>query len=217
MKGPGKSGGRRATRNPERTRAAILAAAVQEFTERGFGGARIDGIAARARVNKRMLYHYYGGKEALYLAVLESAYLGIRTAEAGLDLESRDPADAMRHLARFTWNYYLAHPELLSLLNTENLLRGRYVGASRRIIELHSPMTALLADTLRRGADRGEFRRDVDPVDLYVSIAALGFFYLSNRWTLSAIFRRDLSDPAALRHWGDHIVEVIMAYLRPPA
>jgi hypothetical protein len=123
----------------------------------------------------------------------------------------------MRHLARFTWNYYLAHPELLSLLNTENLLRGRYVSASRRIIELHSPMTALLADALRRGADAGEFRRDVDPVDLYISIAALGFFYLSNRWTLSAIFRRDLSDPAALAHWGDHVVEVVMAYLRPPA
>jgi AcrR family transcriptional regulator len=208
---------KKATRNPQRTSAAILAAAVKEFTERGFGGARIDQIAARARINKRMLYHYYGGKEALYIAVLESAYVGIRSAEAELDLENRDPAEAMRHLARFTWDYFVEHPEFLSLLNTENLLRGKYIKTSSRIIALHSPMTSLLADTLRRGVEIGEFRDNVDPVDLYVSIAALGFFYLSNRWTLSTIFRRDLAAPRALAHWGDHVVEVIMSYLRPDA
>jgi len=208
---------KKATRNPQRTSAAILAAAVKEFTERGFGGARIDQIAARARINKRMLYHYYGGKEALYIAVLESAYVGIRSAEAELDLENRDPAEAMRHLTRFTWDYFVAHPEFLSLLNTENLLRGKYIKTSSRIIALHSPMISLLADTLRRGVEIGEFRDNVDPVDLYVSIAALGFFYLSNRWTLSTIFRRDLAAPRALAHWGDHVVEVIMSYLRPDA
>jgi AcrR family transcriptional regulator len=202
------------TRNPQRTSAAILAAATREFTERGYGGARIDEIAARARINKRMLYHYYGGKEALYRAVLESAYVGIRSAEAELDLESRDPAEAMRHLARFTWNYFLKHPEFLSILNTENLLRGKYIKTSPKIIALHSPMISLLGDTLRRGVEIGEFRDGVDAVDLYISIAALGFFYLSNRWTLSTIFRRDLVAPKALEHWGDHIVEVIMSYLR---
>jgi AcrR family transcriptional regulator len=186
---------KKATRNPQRTSAAILAAAVKEFTERGFGGARVDQIAARARINKRMLYHYYGGKEALYIAVLESAYVGIRSAEAELDLENRDPAEAMRHLTRFTWDYFVEHPEFLSLLNTENLLRGKYIKTSSRIIALHSPMISLLADTLRRGVEIGEFRDNVDPVDLYVSIAALGFFYLSNRWTLSTIFRRDLAAP----------------------
>jgi len=207
----------RRTRNPQRTSAAILAAATREFTERGFGGARIDEIAARARINKRMLYHYYGGKEALYRAVLESAYVGIRSAEAELDLGSRDPDEAMRHLARFTWNYFQKHPEFLSILNTENLMRGKYIRNSPKIIALHSPMISLLADTLRRGVEIGEFRDGVDAVDLYISIAALGFFYLSNRWTLSTIFRRELSARDALAHWGDHIVEVIMSYLRPTA
>jgi AcrR family transcriptional regulator len=203
------------TRDPQRTSAAILAAATREFTEQGFGGARVDEIAARARINKRMLYHYYGGKEALYVAVLESAYVGIRSAEAALDLENRDPAEAMRHLARFTWDYFVAHPEFLSILNTENLLRGKFIRTSDKVIELHSPMISLLSQTLKRGVAIGEFRGEVDPVDLYISIAALGFFYLSNRWTLSTIFRRDLAAPAALAHWGDHVVEVIMSYLRP--
>jgi len=204
----------KAGRNPARTSAAILAAATREFTEKGFSGARINDIAARARINKRMIYHYFGGKEALYIAVLESIYVGIRSAQSSLDLGQRDPADAMRELALFTWRYYLDHPEFLSLLNTENLLRGKYVRRSRRIIELHSPFVTLLAGTLARGVEKGEFRPGIDPVELYISIAALGFFYLSNRWTLSTIFRRDLTSPVELDRRGEHIVDVVMSYLR---
>ena len=202
------------SRNPARTSAAILAAATREFTEKGFGGARIDAIAARADINKRMLYHYYGGKEALYLAVLEAAYVSIRSAEAELHLADRDPAEAMRELTLFTWHYFLDHPEFLSLLNTENLLRARHLRKSKRIVALHSPLVALLATTLDRGVQAGEFRDGVDPVELYINIAALGFFYLSNRFTLSTIFRRDLAAPDALRRRGEHIVDVIAAYLR---
>ena len=201
-------------RNPARTSAAILAAATREFMEKGFGGARVNAIAAKARINKRMLYHYYGGKEALYLAVLESAYVGIRSAEAELKLKDRDPAEAMRELALFTWRYFLDHPEFLSLLNTENLLKARHVKRSKRIIELHSPFVMMLAHTLERGVKKGEFRAGVDPVELYISIAALGFFYLSNRWTLSTIFRRDLSAPHELERRGEHIVDVVMSYLQ---
>src|SRR5262249_14946215 len=206
-----------ASRNPQRTSAAILAAATREFTEKSFGGARIDAIATRADINKRMLYHYYGGKEALYLAVLEAAYFSIRSAEAELHLADRDPAEAMRELTLFTWHYFLDHPEFLSLLNTENLLKGRHLRKSRRIVALHSPLVALLADTLERGVRAGEFREGVDPVELYINIAALGFFYLSNRFTLSTIFRRALGAPEALSRRGEHIVEVIAAYLRKPS
>ncbi len=203
------------TRNPVRTKAAILAAATDIFAEKGFGGARVDDIATRACINKRMLYHYFGGKEALYKAVLESAYSGIRSAEAELRLADRDPEEAMRQLTAFTWNYFLAHPEFLSLLNTENLMRGKYVRASKRIIALHSPMIALLRETLHQGVEEGKFRPGVDPVELYISIASLSWFYLSNRWTLSAIFRRDLAKPARIARHGRHIVDVIIAYLRP--
>ncbi len=202
------------TRNPARTKAAILSAATDIFAEKGFGGARVDDIAARASINKRMLYHYFGDKEALYKAVLESTYSGIRSAEADLRLADRDPEEAMRQLTSFTWNYFLKHPEFLSLLNTENLMQGKYIRASKRIIAMHSPMIALIRDTLREGVKAGKFRPGIDPVELYISIAALGFFYLSNRWTLSAIFGRDLAKPTELTRRGEHIVGVIMAYLR---
>jgi AcrR family transcriptional regulator len=210
-------GSRRAkgTRDPEQTSAAILAAAVHEFTQKGYGGARIDEIAKRSGANKRMIYHYFGGKEELYLAALERVYASIRTAEAELNLTHRDPVDAVRELARFTWNYFLAHPEFLSMLGTENLLKARHLKRSSRILGMHSPLVAMLGELLQRGAAEGRFRSGVDPVHLYVTIASLGFFYLSNRYTLSAIFRRELADREELEAWGRHIVEVALAYLRP--
>ncbi len=207
--------GRQAERNPARTAATILEAATKEFTDHGYGGARINEIAAKARINKRMLYHYYGGKEALYLAVLEAAYAGIRSAEAALDMEHLDPAEAMRELTLFTWRYFVDHPEFLSLLNTENLLRAKHLRKSTKMVQLHSPLVTLLADTLARGVKAGEFRPGVDPVDLYISIAALGFFFLSNRWTLSTIFRRDLTTREALLKREAHIVDFVMSSLRP--
>jgi AcrR family transcriptional regulator len=201
-------------RDPERTSAAILAAAVKEFTEKGYGSARIDNIAKRANINKRMLYHYFGNKEALYVAVLESTYTSIRSAEHALRLPDRDPVEAMRDLVLFTWRYYLAHPEFLSLLNTENLHKAKFLKRSARIFALNSPLIEQIAILLKRGAEQGVFRRDTDPLDVYVSIAALGFFRLSNRWTLSTIFPRDLTSKAEIDRWGQHMVDVILSYLR---
>ncbi len=203
------------TRDPERTSAAILAASIKEFTEKGFEGARIDNIALRAGINKRMLYHYFGNKEALYVAVLEGSYNAIRTAEHGLRLSERDPVEGMRDLVLFTWRYYLAHPEFLSLLNTENLHRAKFLKRSARIFELNSPLIQRISELLNHGVEQKLFRGDTDPVKVYVSIAALGFFYLSNRWTLSTIFRRDLLAKEEVEAWGRHMVDVILSYLRP--
>lgn len=202
-------------RDPERTRAVILAAATEEITAKGLDGARVDEIARRSGVNKRMIYHYFGDKEGLYLAVLEAAYTGIRSAELGLKLADKDPVAGMRELILFTWQYFIDHPEFLSLLGTENLHRAAYLKKSKRIRDLHSPLVGMIADLLERGVRQQVFRKGIDPVDLYITIAALGFFYLSNRHTLSTIFGRDLATPASLEVRGRHIVEVVLAYLKP--
>ncbi|MEW6691098.1 MAG: TetR/AcrR family transcriptional regulator [Pseudomonadota bacterium] len=204
-----------ARRNPERNRERILAAATVEFAKYGLGGARVDRIAARARANKRMLYYYFGNKDGLFLAVLEESYRRIREAERKLRLTDLDPRQAMRRLVEFTWNYYLEHPEFLTLLNSENLHRGRHVRRSRRIVAMHSPFAAMIRQVLERGARLGEFRRGVDPVQLYISIAALGYFYLGNRYTLSTIFQRDLLAPRNRALRLRHMVELVLGYLRP--
>ena len=187
----------RQTRDAERTRATILEAATQEFARNGLGGARVDRIAQRAKTNKRMLYYYFGGKESLFLAVLECAYEHIRREELELRLTDLSPADGVKALIVFTWNYYLAHPEFMTLLNSENLHRAQHLKRSRKIRAMHSPLVATLSEVLARGAREGAFRGGVDPIQMYVSIAALGYFYLSNNHTLSTIFGRDLLAPKA--------------------
>ncbi|OFZ86430.1 MAG: TetR family transcriptional regulator [Betaproteobacteria bacterium RBG_16_66_20] len=203
-----------ARRDPVKNRERILGAALAEFSRHGLGGARVDRIAARARANKRMLYYYFGSKDDLFLAVLEASYAQIRSAERALDLEHLDPRAALERLVEFTWEYLLAHPEFTALLNSENLHKGRHVARSRRVRELHSPLVEMLRGILKRGAQRGLFRRGVDPAQLYISIAGEGYFYLSNRYTLSRIFGRDLMTKAALATRARHNRRMILDAVR---
>ena len=196
------------------TRARILEAATAEFARYGLGGARVERIAERADANKRMLYYYFGSKEALFLAALEASYARIRNAEQELDLEHRDPREALKRLVEFTWKYYLEHPEFLTFLNSENLHKGRHVRRSKRVRELHTPLVETLRDILRRGERQGLFRRGVDPVQLYISIAGEGYFYLSNRYTLSRIFGRDLMAPRELSSRARHITDMMLHAVR---
>ena len=214
-KGTPKPARKKATRDPERTRASVLAAATRSFVENGFNGARIDRIAERAGVNKQLIYYYFGSKEQLYIAVLDAAYSALRSAEADLHLDALDPVEGIRELALFNWRYHVAHPGLISLVRTENLHKAKYLKRSRKLAGLNSPLIAAITALLRRGAESGQFRADSDPVDVYITIAALGFYYLANQWTLAANFKRRLLAPERLDAWGEHIVETILAYLRP--
>jgi AcrR family transcriptional regulator len=201
-------------RDADRSREAILAAARDEFAEHGLGGARVERIAERAGLNKRLLYYYFDDKEALFGAVLEDTYRSIRSAEQKLHLTDLPPPDALRKLTEFTWNYYLEHPEFLTLLNSENLHRARHLrAAGTRARELNSPLVQTLGEILERGRLGGIFRGGVDPVQLYISIAGLSYFYLSNNHTLSAIFDRDLMSPKALHERLSHVCDVILGYV----
>ena len=198
------------SRDPERTKARILAAATAEFARYGLGGARVDRIAARAGANKRMLYYYFRDKDNLFLAALEARYAHIRAAERALDLEHLEPRAALRRLVEFTWNYFLEHPEFLTLLNSENLHKGRHVRRSRRVPQMHSTLVETLRGVLKRGERTGVFRTGVDPVQLYISIAGEGYFYLSNRYTLAQIFKRDLMSKRALAERARHNSDMIL-------
>ncbi|MEP7182979.1 MAG: TetR/AcrR family transcriptional regulator [Betaproteobacteria bacterium] len=203
-----------AIRDPDASRARILDAAKAEFARYGLGGARVDRIAKGAGANKRMLYYYFGNKEALFTTVLEAAYEHIRAAEAKLSLQDVAPDEGVRRLVAFTWDYYLANPEFLTLLNTENLHEGQHLAGSSKIRTMNSPVIATLAAILRRGRRDGLFRADPDPLQLYISIAALAYFFLSNNHTLSAVFDRNLARPAARRARLAHMTELVLGYLR---
>lgn len=200
-------------RDADRSQNTILAAARDEFAEYGLGGARMDRIAERAGLNKRLIYYYFEDKEKLFQAVLEQAYRDIREEEHKLHLLDLEPAAAVRRLVEFTWTYYLEHPEFLTLLNSANLHKARHLQDSQQARALNSPLIDTLAQILERGRRDGSFRGGVDPVQLYVSIAGLSYFYLSNNHTLSAIFGRDLMTPKARSERLSHMNDVILGYL----
>ena len=173
----------------------------------------MDRIAERAGLNKRLIYYYFTSKDELFLAVLESAYADIRQAEQQLHLSDMPPAQAIRRLTEFTWDYYLAHPEFLSLLNSENLEHGRHLAQSARVRSTNLPLIETLAEILERGRREGTFRGGIDAMQLYVSLAGMAYFYLNNRHTLSAIFGRDLMTTKALHERQSHISDVILGYV----
>jgi AcrR family transcriptional regulator len=197
------------------TRQRILDAALAEFAEKGLAGSRVDEIAARAGANKRMLYAHFGSKEELWLTVLERAYAAKRAEEREVQVEHLAPAEAMAKLVGFNLRYTARHPEFVSLLNQENLHRAAYLRRSADVPALYSPILDALRGVLARGEATGVFRAGVDPMQLYITILALGHFYVANRHTLSTIFGVPLDTEAAIAAREAHIAEVVLGYLRP--
>jgi TetR/AcrR family transcriptional regulator len=202
-------------RDPAATRRKLLTAARREFASRGLAGARVDEIATRAGVNKQLVYHYFGDKSALYLAVLEWVYEEIRAQERQLNLTGLPPEQAIRKLIESSFDYLATHPDFILLLNDENRAGARHVRASRKLEAMHSPLLAVISEILNEGVRTGVFRRGINPVHLCISIAGLSYFFFSNTPTLSAIFEKDLSSPAARRSRRAHVVDLVLQALRP--
>ncbi len=202
-------------RDPAATWRALLDAAVAEFTEFGFEGGRVDRIARQAGVNKQLVYHYFGSKDDLYKTALEEVYRQIREREQELHLSDLDPEEAMRRLVGFSFDYLADHPEFVALINDENRMEARHLKVSDKVTEMHSPLVQLVEETLTRGVRAGVFNDRFGPVNLYLSIAALSFFYFANRSTLSVIFDRDMASPAQAARRREHVISLVLSALRP--
>jgi TetR/AcrR family transcriptional regulator len=202
-----------AARDAERTRSEILAVATHEFADKGYAGARVDEIAAKTRTTKRMIYYYFGGKEQLYIAVLERAYAGIRTLERQLDVDHLDPAEAIRQLAGLTFDHHEAHPDFIRLVSIENIHRAEHIARSAILSGLADPALDVLARILDRGSAAGHFRDDLDPIDVHMLISAFCVFRVANRYTFNAIFRRDMLDPVRREHYRLMLSDVVLEYV----
>lgn len=202
------------TRDADATQKRILAAAKREFSRLGLGGARVDDIAEKANANKRMIYHYFGSKEDLFKKVLEDAYQDIRAAEAKLDLDGLPAEVALEQLVRFTWKYYLDHPEFLTLVNSENLHKARHLKSSQNIEAINRPLHNMVQDILDRGVREGVFRSGLDEMQLNVTIAAVSYYYFTNRFTGAVVYKRDFMTPEALQARIDFNVDTILRLVR---
>ena len=206
-----------APRNAAKTRLRILRAARNEFMRHGYSGARIERISRTGRSSDRMIYYYFGSKEALYLEVLEGVYVELGEAESALVLDAGRPVAALSALVAFTWRYYLAHPEFVALLSNENLMRGLHIARSAKVKGLSRPILDILGTILVEGARQKVFRRGLDVEQVYLTLAALGYFYLSNRFTLSSFLGADLMRADRCEAWLAEITRVMLASVSIPA
>jgi TetR/AcrR family transcriptional regulator len=200
-------------RDKERTRADILEVATREFADKGYTGARVDEIAARTSTTKRMIYYYFGGKEQLYLAVLERSYSTIRALEAQLDIEHLEPEEALRELAALTFDHHEANPDFIRLVSIENIHHAEHLKQSEILDGLADPALGGLTRILQRGRAAGRFRADADPLDIHMLISSFCVFRLANRHTFQAIFSRDMLDPARRDHYRAMLGDLVIGYL----
>jgi AcrR family transcriptional regulator len=206
---------RRQRRTPSKSREQLLRAATNEFVTHGFAGARISRIVKSANSNPRMIYHYFGSKSQLYVAVLEEALGGLRKQELQIDVEQLDPHEGLLQLFDFVASHFERTQYLVRLLSAENLLKAKYMRTSSRIPEMSSPVLTMIEQLIERGTRTGQLTQGLDGLRLYVLMVALSQFHLSNVHTLSVIFGRDLSDPAWRHERMNDARRMLDRFLKP--
>ncbi|MEO8279641.1 MAG: TetR/AcrR family transcriptional regulator [Ideonella sp.] len=199
------------------TRDSLLRAATKVFAKHGLSGGSVEKISKAAKSYDRLIYYYFGNKEGLFVAVLEETYRRFNEAEAALKLDDERPVESLLDVTRFVMTYYRKNPEFVTLLNSENLHRGKHINKSRSAGEYSSPAIAVVDKVLRSGVEKGLFRSGIRARDLYLLIASTGYFYQSNRFTLSAFLGEDLEDPNAIAHWEAFVERTVLltVMLRP--
>lgn len=196
------------------TRARILNVATREFANRGYEGARTDDIADRARINKRMIYHYFSSKEQLYLAVLEAAYERARSAEQKLELDQLPPLEALARFTEFTFDSFVRDRTFINLLATENRQRAKVLKKSAKVNTMNSPVIAAIGRILEKGEANGTIRPGLDARQLWITIVGICYFFFSNVFTLSVIFDADMEQPAMIAERRTHVVDFVLRGVR---
>ncbi|HEY1995743.1 TetR family transcriptional regulator [Paraburkholderia sp.] len=192
------------------TRAKILKAAIKVFAKQGYASGRIESISKAARSHDRMIYYYFGSKEQLFVEVLETIYSQFNEAESQLALDLDDPVHGLQQMVEFVWQYYLDHPEFVTLLSSENLHQGKHSKKSSKLREISGYAISVVQRVLDAGKAKGVFRNSVQARDVYIMIASLGYFYNANQYTLGAFLGEPLMDKAALAHWCKVIKDTVL-------
>jgi TetR/AcrR family transcriptional regulator len=203
--------------NSDRTRKLILKHATDEFATKGYDGARVDSIARRFGLSKNMLYHYFGSKEDLFVAVLEDAYERFRSRQQDIGIQRADPVEAIKHLIVQTFSAVTENHKFIALLTSENLHKGRHIRRSRAIRPLYNPLIGRIGEILQEGAIAGVFRKNLDPILVYVSFSALAYHYVSNRYTLNAALGVDFSTRKNRAAWLAYIIDLTLTYCCAPS
>lgn len=192
------------------TQQSLLEAAIEVFSTHGLHGGSVSRIAELAQSHDRMIYYYFGNKEGLFIAALEEIYRRYNEAEAGVVLDTANPIKALTHAVEFFVRYFRDHPEFVTVLNSENLYRGKHISQSLLASQFSKPAIGLVDQALSLGKQQSVFRAEAQSRDVYLMISAMGYFYQSNQYTLSAFLGETLSAPKCYEHWESFVVDAVL-------
>ena len=199
-------------RNSQKSKEDILTAAEFLFAEKGIYGTRVDEIAKEANINKRMIYEYFGNKEELYKAVLVNVYGRLGNLELDILTGISSPVDAIRKLIQMYFLFLKENPSYVSLLQWENLNKGKYI-QDTDFTGIKDPTLELLRQIIHKGKAEGTFYLEVDTEQVIVSLLTYCFSYFSNRYTLSKLLSKNLDDNENINKRIDHVTTMFLSYL----
>lgn len=198
--------------NAEQSRLDILRAAEEHFALRGFYGARVNDVADTAAINKRMIYEYFGDKEQLYEAVLQTVYKRMADAEEAVMKQNFHGVRLVEEVVSMYFDFLQANPGFVSILLWENLNQAQNIkhmtGQS-----IARPTSEMLREELRKGQMEGLFRSNLDVDQTVISLITMSFANFSNRFTLSEMFEVDLTSEASVKLRKQHTIDIILAYI----
>ncbi len=203
-------------RNPDRTRRRILQAAIRLFSRQGFHAVSVDAIVGLARVNKRMVYHYFGSKDALFEAALTEVYQRIEKIEFHAVERGHSPREKLSRLLEGYFKFLDDEPEFTRLLQWENLEKGRHLTKENHLLT-KNPFMARFRAIVEEGIASGEFRRDLHVPHLLIHFIGLCFIYHSNRFSLSQSLEMDLGDAAVKEQGLKQVLNLVFEGIANPA
>ncbi|WP_432166171.1 TetR/AcrR family transcriptional regulator [Streptomyces sp. bgisy031] len=210
-----RTGGRGKPKDPDGNKAAILAAAVAEFADRGLRGGRVNAIAQASGCDKQLLYYYFKSKERLYIAALEHVYAQARQSQARLVIDDTDPLGSLHRIILTTFDLVVEHPDISRLITNENIEKGQYLRQSSVARNINQPVLENLSKVLQIGASQGKFRPDVDALELHQVTSALTNHYITNAYTLGYLFDIDFESAKTCEKYRETIRRVVSGFVAP--
>lgn len=199
-------------RNPEKSKIAILSAAENEFAEKGFFGARVDEIAAKAQINKRMLYAYFGDKEGLYNQVLLNTYSKMEAVENDLVKQNLQGIELIEKIISTYFDFLYDNPNFVNILMWENLNKGNYLKKIEKTM-IERKTIPYFINAIDNGKTNGIFKKHIDSYQVVLSMITTCFANFSNQYTLSRLFNTDLTNKEIIEKRKQHTIGLITSYL----
>jgi len=200
-------------RDPTGVRADILRIATSEFVANGFGGTRVDEIAARTHTTKRMIYYYFDSKEALFVSVLDRTFDEYWHEESKVDMTGMDPVSAMRYFAEDRFDAYLQNGDFVRLMAIENHRAAARFATRAASRPQGNKNVDVVAAVLEQGIAAGLFRADIDAIDVRMLVVSYSTFRTVFHSTVQTVYGRDMLDPSRLGFYRKLAGDMLVATL----